>query len=126
MAMERYVKALDQNDCHAAANGVGMVFARRGKPEIDCLASAVAAWHFISNSWAEMTDNERSLLARRSGNPEDLKRFIHTINEHITSLQQWIDQVKERAADITKSLRHHDLQLERLSHEKKEDPFFVE
>ena len=35
MAMERYVKALDiDSDCFAAANGVGMVFARRGKPEI--------------------------------------------------------------------------------------------
>eukprot|EP00435_Cladocopium_sp_Y103_P038010 s2195_g10.t1 len=35
MAMERYVKALDiDSDCFAAGNGVGMVFARRGKPEI--------------------------------------------------------------------------------------------
>ena len=35
MAMERYVKALSKDsDCHAAAMGVGMVFARRGKPEI--------------------------------------------------------------------------------------------
>lgn len=35
MAMERYVKALSRDsDCHAAAMGVGMVFARRGKPEI--------------------------------------------------------------------------------------------
>ena len=35
MAMERYVKALSKdNDCFAAAMGLGMVFARRGKPEI--------------------------------------------------------------------------------------------
>ena len=46
MAMERYVKALSKDsDCHAAAMGVGMVFARRGKPEI-------VAWH--GSVWTKM------------------------------------------------------------------------
>lgn len=62
-----------------------------------------------------------------TGKPSSPARLRHhERSKLVRKLQQWVDEVKERAAEITKSLRHHDLQLERLSHEKKEDPDAVD
>ena len=81
MAMERYVKAVGQdNDCQAAANGIGMVFARRGKPEI-------VTWEQLESALVCKWGHSKSKKAKRI--KEVPSRSWHIIEQHLPHLPYW-------------------------------------
>ena len=40
----------------------------------------------MSNVWSGMSDRDRGVLARRSGQPEELKAFLSNTKEHVLYL----------------------------------------